>query len=68
MRGILIISILFVSALCVDAQKIDKWTNYSDMSDVSYAVTNNGDIWASTLGGAFTGPYTSSHHWRVNPL
>jgi len=53
MRGIAIISILFVSALCLNAQKINTWTNYSDMSNAKYAVTINTDIWASTLGGAF---------------
>jgi len=53
MRGITIISILIISALCLNAQKINKWTNYSDMSNVSFAISNNGDIWASTLGGAF---------------
>lgn len=53
MRGIAFISILFVSALCLNAQKIDKWTNYSDMSNVSNVVAINGDIWASTIGGAF---------------
>jgi len=53
MRGIAFISILFVSALCLNAQKINNWTNYSDMSNVSNVVAMNGDIWASTVGGAF---------------
>jgi ligand-binding sensor domain-containing protein len=53
MRGITIISFLFVSALCLNAQKINKWINYSDMSNIAHTVASNGDIWTSTLGGAF---------------
>lgn len=53
MRGIKIISFLCASALCLNAQKINKWTNYADMSDVNRITASNGDIWASTLGGAF---------------
>jgi ligand-binding sensor domain-containing protein len=60
MRGIGIISILFVSALCLNAQKIDKWTNYSNMSSVTHVISNNGDIWATTIGGAFKYRITDS--------
>jgi ligand-binding sensor domain-containing protein len=53
MRGIAIISFLFTSALCLNAQKINIWTNYADMSYVNRITASNGDIWASTPGGAF---------------
>ena len=65
MRGIGIISILFVSALCLDAQKIDKWTNYSNMSGVTHVISNNGDIWATTMGGAFKYNITDSSFTKL---
>jgi ligand-binding sensor domain-containing protein len=65
MRGIGIISILFVSALCLNAQKIDKWTNYSNMSGVTHVISYNGDIWATTMGGAFKYKITDSSFTKL---